>query len=254
MATYQKKLQQCKDRSDDIAALVAAGQKPKAPLTPPTLPLLPKLPAPDKDLKELSPTELMAMEKDAVGLYISSHPLYAYAKEIMKKTTAHSASLIDHRDREEVLVIGIVSNLIRRTTKNGNKMATFDLEDLHGYVPVTVFHRTLEECSSLIAEGNVVLMRGKVEAHEDTGRKLIAQELVRLPPKDVQQAPKVAEIVIKNPDLSLIEKLKTIASTHPGDERVQVKLVFEGQSLALVSPLSLSPEGWDAVRLVSVKK
>jgi DNA polymerase-3 subunit alpha len=88
--------------------------------------------------EEWAEKERLAFEKEAIGFYVSGHPLYQYEKELRRY--ARSATSIQSARRDErVTVAGIISALRERPTKTGKRMAWVTLEDLTGSVPVVCF-------------------------------------------------------------------------------------------------------------------
>ncbi|HYM68237.1 MAG TPA: DNA polymerase III subunit alpha, partial [bacterium] len=101
----------------------------------------PVLPDSDAPVQEFSPEERLTMEREMLGLYISDHPLRRWQPVIEGKATTTIAQLPDLRDRQEVVVGGLVGAVKRSITRSGSAMAFLTLEDLTGSVEVLVFPR-----------------------------------------------------------------------------------------------------------------
>lgn len=112
-------------------------------------------------------TETLAAEYEALGFYLSGHPLEERAGLVGLLSSAKVPELAHISGGTEVRIAGLVLQKAELMVKSGKmagrKMCRFRLEDLHGSVSVTVFPRTYEECREIIEDGAVLLCRAKVE-------------------------------------------------------------------------------------------
>ena len=144
----------------------------------------PKLPAVD----EFSPSELLDMEKDAAGIYLTGHPLSEYDSVI---NTLHADRINDildtessvYTDDKKVDVFAIVSSTKLKTTKNGQQMAFVQIEDKYGSMEMIVFPKTLSEYGGILREGAVLRIGGVIQCREDEEKKLICNTLMTAPKK-----------------------------------------------------------------------
>ncbi|GAJ07928.1 unnamed protein product, partial [marine sediment metagenome] len=97
------------------------------------------------DISEFSKNELLVMEKEMLGLYISYHPLNDYKEKLKKIITCTSIELANLSDRSKVVLAGVISGVKRKSTKNGNLMAFITLEDLEGTVEIIAFPKIFEK-------------------------------------------------------------------------------------------------------------
>jgi len=130
---------------------------------------------------EFSREELLTMEKEMLGLYISDHPLHRWQPILAQRVTAQLGHLVDLPDRKEVVVGGLVGGVKRTITRSGSAMAFLTLEDLTGSVEVVVFPRVYEQQGYALKRDAVVLLRGRVDIEEQTA-KLLCEEILPLPP------------------------------------------------------------------------
>ncbi|TMJ09870.1 MAG: DNA polymerase III subunit alpha, partial [Bacillati bacterium ANGP1] len=133
-------------------------------------------PSLDASGEEFSREELLTMEKEMLGLYISDHPLHRWQPVLSQRVTAQLAQLPDLPDRREVVVGGLVSSVKRTITRSGSSMAFLTLEDLTGSVEVVVFPRVYEQQAYALKRDAVLLLRGKVDIQEQTA-KLLCEEV-----------------------------------------------------------------------------
>ncbi len=124
---------------------------------------------------EWTEAELLGFEKEVLGLYISGHPLSRFKEEMSCYTTTTLGRM---PDSGIVRVAGHILSIRRMTTKNGNLMARFVLEDLEGETDVTVFPKLLTpDVNALLTQGSVVAVKGKIEM-SDMGKGFIAGEII----------------------------------------------------------------------------
>ncbi len=126
--------------------------------------------------------ELLSMEKDTTGLYLSGHPMSEFTELAGKLKCAQISALSDtetaiYKDGERVKTMGIITHVKKKVTKSDTTMAFVDVEDITGSMEVVVFPKTLLENSSLIAEGNVLVIKGRLDVRDDEPPKLICEHM-----------------------------------------------------------------------------
>ncbi len=113
---------------------------------------------------EWMPKELLANEKEALGFYISGHPLDRYASEIRRFTNATAANCTQKGERAEVVLAGVVSSYQERPMKNGQgKYAFLTLEDHTGQIEMIVNSRKVEEYREVLSRDEPLLVTGSVD-------------------------------------------------------------------------------------------
>jgi len=117
--------------------------------------------------KEIPRKQLLAWEKDLIGVYVSEHPLEHLSK-VMKERVKHSTAMITEESaRQKVILGGMITEARRITTKKGDAMCIVRLEDMYGSISVTIFPRVYEQDPTLWAEDSVVIVRGEVQMRND---------------------------------------------------------------------------------------
>ena len=137
------------------------------------------------DVANFDKDDLLAMEKEMTGVYITDHPLNKYADRIRKVATVTSEELSglqeegDHRikDGQTVIVAGMITGKKTLVTKS-KKLMALDMEDMYGAVEVVVFPNVYERCLQDVEEDRVVAIRGKVDVKEEEAPKLLADSVV----------------------------------------------------------------------------
>jgi DNA polymerase-3 subunit alpha len=125
----------------------------------PTSPSLPML-------QEFPLRELLNMEKELLGVYLSGHPLEDVAEELRRVATATAQEVNQGAKLGEVILGGIINQTRRRVTKSNKMMAFVTLEDLTGVVETMVLPETYERCSSVLTDGAIIVMRGRAEVDD----------------------------------------------------------------------------------------
>ncbi len=180
--------------------------------------------------------DLLAMEKEMTGLYLSGNPLGEYEAFINsvkcdKITEIHENS--HFYDGKKVRVIASIEKVKTTTTKNNALMAFVNVEDLTGGIEMLVFPRTLSEYSNIVFEGNVVEIYANVSAKEDEEPKLLCDRL-RIAPKAAESQPeKKPPQKQSNSPQRLYLKLPS-ENSREHDYVMKLFAVFEG-----TSPVSL---------------
>ncbi len=120
------------------------------------------------DMEEFPDQQLLALEKDMIGFYISGHPLKEYEEILRKKKVEPIADIIAQKDHDsEVKMGGLITYVRPLLTKKGDNMAMFTIEDMTHSIKCLMFPRAFEKYRALLAEGQVVIAGGRVNAKED---------------------------------------------------------------------------------------
>jgi DNA polymerase-3 subunit alpha len=126
--------------------------------------------------EEFEKNELLRLEKETLGLYVSEHPLSSIRDQLRRKTDATIAELERRRDGEVVTVGGIVSGIRHMTTKKGDPMVFLRLDDVTGGTECMVFNSTYQQAQELCTVDRILLVKGRVD-HKEGETKLIAMEV-----------------------------------------------------------------------------
>ncbi|GMV87167.1 MAG: DNA-directed DNA polymerase [Chthonomonas sp.] len=125
----------------------------------------------------------LAWEKDALGIYVSDHPLRGYRMALRRVATHECAVIPEAPDGEQVRLAGVIASLrITTVKKSGERMATLVLEDFSGQVEVCVFPRTYARVKDRLEKDSVVKLRGAVRHQERAGNKTVDVRLDEVEP------------------------------------------------------------------------
>jgi DNA polymerase III subunit alpha len=212
----------------------------------PTHPLVPVL---DDDAKERN-----VMEKETLGLFLSSHPLKEVRPALRARVDCTLAELTERKDGDWVTVGGMISECKKIRTKKGDLMMFATLDDLEAQVETIVFNSALESAGGLLEVDKMVILRARVD-HKDQGEtKLVVQEVEAFEPspEEVEEArvaalnappPVVRRVVIPiaaTVSAGFLEELKDAVAHHPGDHELELQV--GDRRLVLGEEFRVSPQ------------
>jgi len=193
---------------------------------------LPALP----EIDEWSEKELLALEKESLGFYITGHPLSGHEDILEKFTNANSIDLKEKKDGETVRIGGIVrSSKTIKTKKKGDLMAFVTLEDLHGSFEATIFSSLYAKVHEFLSDDNPILVQGQLQKDENSV-KLLADTVI---PVDKAEETWTASVHFKlditRTQRELLVKLKEIFKNHPGSCRAYIHLLNPDKTDTIVA-------------------
>jgi DNA polymerase-3 subunit alpha len=202
-----------------------------------------KLSHPPIPSEEFDQPQLLAVEKEAIGLFISAHPLKPIREALRARADCTLAALSERRDKDWVTVGGIITESKRIRTRNGDHMMFATLDDLDGAVEILVFGKALAEHEAALAVDQVVLIRGRVD-HKEAGKTcVVVQSVEQFAPTEQEieraeneaKASSVARAAVAQPvrlqvdaarlPASAIEDVKDIIETHRGPAEVVLEMI-----------------------------
>jgi DNA polymerase-3 subunit alpha len=192
----------------------------------------PAIPAGD----EFDKNDLLKLEKETLGLYVSEHPLTAIRDQLRRKTDCMVSELERRRDGEIVTVGGIVSSLKQLTTKKGEPMVFAGLEDVTGSCEVVAFNSVYLQARDLLLLDRVLIVRGRIDHKQQGETKLVALEVTAF-----EATPERKEVRLKVDariaPAGVVRELASLVKDFPGDAPVYVDLVTSmGSKLLELGP------------------
>ena len=135
---------------------------------------------------EFPHNELLSMEKETTGLYLSGHPMSQFAETAEKLHCVKIGELLEagventsrYKDGQRVKTMGIISSVKKKVTRSDTTMAFIDVEDITGSIETVVFPKTLLENSPLVAEGNVLVFSGRLDVRDEEPPKLVCESMM----------------------------------------------------------------------------
>jgi len=206
---------------------------------------------------EFDRAEMLAMEKETLGTYLSSHPLTEVGPALRAKVDCNLAELGGKPDGAWVTVGGIVVDCKKIRTKSGNQMMFATLDDIEGQVEMLVFKADEAESARTIAPDAIVLVRGRIDHKERGETKLVVQEAERFEPdaEEIANAPALGraqggpfEVEVEADMLTegFVEELKAVLEHHRGEAEVHLAIRNGGgepKRLALGEGFRVRPSG-----------
>ncbi len=202
------------------------------------------------DVGEYPYKQLLSMEKEMTGVYVSGHPLDEYRKELeaLEINTAWVAELKERpdagidEDGRQVVMGGILTALRPKATKKGAMMGFITLEDLTGQIECLLFPRIFEHYNKLLELDMPVLLTGHLSVREEEDTKLlvdVVEPLVQLPPpeepmSDIERAKRSPVKLYLRMQRSQMDEVKEVLQRQPG--KVPVYMNFPDEGITLLAP------------------
>ena len=185
---------------------------------------------------EMNKAELLALEKETTGIYISGHPMDDY-RECLKNThVARIGTLMDEESRYEddqiVSVAGIVQTLKMKTTRNNSMMAYVTVEDDTAAMEMLAFSNVLSQFGGYLREGAAVVITGRLSLRDDKEPQIVINRARPISDfaagtpepadKPVRQMPRQGTLYLRLPgeEGKLYPKIRAIINMFPGDSSV----------------------------------
>jgi DNA polymerase-3 subunit alpha len=192
---------------------------------------------------EFDERELLRLEKETLGLYVSEHPLERVRGDLRRKTDCALTDLERRRDGEYVTVGGIVSSIKQVTTKRGEPMVFVTLDDPTGSAEVVVFNSTYAAARELLEADRILVVKGRVDHKQAGETKVIASEVSAFESALVRKEVRL-RIDARQAPAGLIRELASLVADYPGDAPVYVALETSigERTLALGPEYRVKPE------------
>ncbi len=202
--------------------------------------------------EEMSNKELLSIEKEMLGIYISGHPLEKLREQIEAQTTINSINLraideqmsssnienpemimtrqsgkLKYKDGQNIKYAGIISSIKKKYTKNNKIMAFVTIEDLYGTAEILVFESAYLKAGKSLVEENIVIVEGRLSIREDETTTIIANEIKEFG----EQKQKILTLDITNASEEQKEKLRGALRYFNGDKNnINVQIKIDGET------------------------
>ena len=187
-------------------------------------------------LPELDRAEMMAMEKETTGIYLSGHPMDDYRKYLKGTHVIPIGELMaedsSYEDEQVVSVAGIVQTVKMKTTRNQSMMAYLTVEDDTASIEMLAFSNVLSQYGGYLHENSPVVITGRLSLRDDKEPQIVvnrarpisdyAQERTESQPPQLPQQPKNGTLYLRLPaeDDVLYPKIRAILNMFPGNNPV----------------------------------
>ena len=194
------------------------------------------------ELKEFEDKELLSMEKEMLGIYLSGHPLAKIREELIKATNIDTMKMMEikeeidttgnttkYQDGQMVKYAGIITSIKKKYTKNNKLMAFATIEDLYGSAEVIIFENAYQNAANLLVTDNIVLVEGRLSIREDEDVKIVAREIREL--TEVSHHQKILKINITNIEENQKKKLRGALKFFSGEKNNTPVQVINGENI-----------------------
>ena len=193
-------------------------------------------------IHEFERTELLAREKESIGLFISDHPLKRVREALRAKADCACAEVMERKDDEFITIGGMITAAKKIRARSGSTLMFATLDDLEGSVELMVFEKTLATAEAALQVDEIVLIKGRVD-HKEGGKScVLVQSVDRFDPSDAEiekarehavkaaEPPKPLWLVVDGERLpiTVIEELKRLCKDYPGEREVVLEVHTPG--------------------------
>lgn len=178
------------------------------------------------DCEEFPKSDILAMEKECIGMYVSGHPLDSVAEAVRATSTASVLEISENENHKfnigsQVAISGIITKSRNQLTKKGEMMRYVELEDLTGSIEVIIFPTLLRRVDALAQVDNQVTVYGNLDMTEDAPPKLRLEDLKPL--EKGARRPSRLYIRVDSRDVQRVDAIKQILQNANGDIEVIIK-------------------------------
>jgi DNA polymerase III subunit alpha len=192
---------------------------------------------PPVPVEEFEKAELLSLEKETLGVYVSEHPLSSVREQLRRKVDCSLNEMLSRRDGEVLSVAGIVGAVKQLTTKKGDPMVFLRLDDLTGSAETVVFNSVYQSARELLVQDRILVVKGRVDHKQEGETKLIAMEV-----SEFEAVPERREVLLKidarKARAGLIRELAGLVKDYEGEAPVVIALDTSGGP----KRLALGPE------------
>jgi len=215
------------------------------------------------DIPEFSHKELLAMERETIGIFISGHPMEGLSHLTSKLQAVSISSVLDGgeenglSDGDTVTIAGVITSAKLRTTKRNTAMANIIIEDTTGAMELLAFSDVIEKSSIYLHEDQAVAAIGRISAKEKEDPKLMCREIIRLDELDVDEYLKTHRITasakkreakqegtlylkFETSSQELLNAVSAVLKRHTGENKVIIYYADTGKKMLAPRNLYIS--------------
>ena len=201
----------------------------------------------EKDREEWTERERLSQEKEALGFYISGHPLNAYARDLKLFATYTTATIETAPPKGSVRMGGVVTAKRIQTTKKGDAYARLTIEDLSGGVEVIVWPDVYSKCVELLESDEPVFLDGETDS-DDMKTQVIAKELMTFPDARARFTNSVhVHLTTTGLEIETLEELKAIFGQQKGNSPVFFHLKAPGRGELVMRSTSVAVKAGESL-------
>jgi DNA polymerase-3 subunit alpha len=206
-----------------------------------------------QELEEFEPLEILEMEKESLGFYVSGHPLDSYRDVLNEIKYTLSSEIDELADGSQALFIGKIENIVEKTSKKGHKFGIANIMDLHGNIELMLFESRLKELEEnfdlskpiafkvkITKDGDFTKMNIlKIESLKDAKKEKVKVKKETKHTKEPDAPPLILSINLM-PDSKVIEELLCLVDRYPGQRPLELHIKSEKADVIIESNTKVS--------------
>ncbi len=206
-----------------------------------------------KPIEEYKLLELLELEKESLGFYVSGHPLDEYREQLDKIKYTLSSEIDDLADGSQALFIGKIDSITEKISKRGNKFGIANIMDLHGNIELMLFENRLNELKEEFDLEKPIAFKVRISRDENFTRMSILKieslkdakkEKIKIK-KEIKHTPEpiLPPLILSinlMPDTKIIEELYCLAQKYQGKRSLQLKIKSEELDIIIESNMRVS--------------
>ncbi|HHH19261.1 MAG TPA: DNA polymerase III subunit alpha, partial [Campylobacterales bacterium] len=206
-----------------------------------------------REMPEYDLLEILAMEKESLGFYVSGHPLDKYREQMEGVKYTLSSEISELADGSEALFIGKIEGITNKISKKGNKFGIANIMDLHGNIELMLFENRLKELEEDFDLNKPIAFKVRISKDGDFTRMNILKieslkdakkEKVKLKKEEKHTPePEVAPIILAlnlMPDAKIVEELYCLAEKYPGQHPLELRIKSKLSDIIIESKMRVS--------------
>ena len=206
-----------------------------------------------QNMEEFEPMEILEMEKESLGFYVSGHPLDKYREQLDGINYTLSSEIDDLADGSQAMFIGKIENITEKISKKGNKFGIASIMDLHGNIELMLFENRMKELEEDFDLTKPIAFKVKISKDGDFTRMNIlkisnikdakkAKVKVEKEVKHVPEPEQPALILAVNlmPDSKIVEELMCLVERHPGKRPLELHIKSKLADVIIESKMKVS--------------
>ncbi len=206
-----------------------------------------------QNMEEFEPMEILEMEKESLGFYVSGHPLDKYRETLDEINYTLSSEIDDLADGSQAMFIGKIENITEKISKKGNKFGIANIMDLHGNIELMLFENRLKELEEdfdltkpiafkvkITKDGDFTRMNIlKISSIKDAKKTKVKVEKEVKHVPEPEQPPLILSLNLM-PDAKTVEELMCMVERHPGKRPLELHIKSKLADVIIESKMKVS--------------
>ena len=216
-------------------------------------------------LDEFEPMEILEMEKESLGFYVSGHPLDKYRETLSEINYTLSSEIDDLADGSQALIIGKIESITEKISKRGNKFGIANIMDLHGNIELMLFENRLKELDEgfdttkpiafkvkIGRDGEFTRMNIlKIETLKDAKKEKVKLKKEEKHTPEPEQPPLILSLNLM-PDPKIAEELMCLAERYPGKRPLELHIKSKLADVVIESRVKVSERIVEEARALGI--